>query len=1120
MSIGLAARLGDPVGAHSGIGSGGRILMSALKYAAIGAVAAALVVAAVAAAPAIIAGVTAGAAIGAVGAAAGGAVIASVSTFGGALMAGSAVLGVGLSGAAQGIAKQREEESHSHTMGGGCSSINVGSENVIIEGKPAARAKQDTNVHTSPITLKQGSATVFVNGKPLARVGDASDCGGKVIAGASRTYIGGPPSEGGGGGARSAGGGGGGLDDTDWDAWQQGLGLAGLAIGVFTIGGMLRSVVGAAGGLRAALTTTQGLTKLGIFGAQVGVGYAGGEALSAGGGAIGGVTGAVLGEAAANAIPAHKVGEALSGAQAGVKTAANRVTDFFRARREAPVKLDNGMEVLHPNDPRGANARDITPQPGGNAPALPGPRRALPAPKKANEALPDDAHPTPGESPPAGDRPGQKKNDVLPEDWDAPPKGKAPPRQTIPDNWDAPTGRPTAGAPPAPAPTCPSCSSGGGSAHAARVESLRARRERVRDELSKSRTPQTFRQELSLQRSVAAAEAKARAAGWAPKENKVTHIDLTENYADGPRITTHEPTKHRPAGWTVMNVHGAPDGFEARARLPMFGGTGQSRNPSVDEIAALIHKANPDGPIILESCSSGRPSLMFENPVAQQLADHPLLRGRTIVAPTRPIGGVEYMGGKEGRWFEFNAGGKWFKETRAEYDARIDKMLFGDGGFDPPAPAGAGQQPQMSQQQQARPAVSDAARAQQAQWMAEQRARQDALRQGAQPQQAQQQQQQQAGPLDNVPDWGLAPMDGTPAKAQAQPAAPPARELSLAPEWQPPPRVDTALEAPGAARTPAAAPEWSLEPAAPRAARTEPDFWNAKDPNEYKRTIPGPGGENYIVKGQKVTEYEVMNPDGSTRMVKAEPGELVLDGFSVIPEHTGNTLARDVGTGPLRRGLRPLMNEAKADGYTKLTVRYMRSTHDEQGNLTSAKGRGFHTQTFDLKFRGAEPAPAPAADCPSCSGGSAAASQVASAASHGLAPSPPRQMQNPVQQQQARDMRGPRQSPRTPPPGFGNTPRKTLDPTQTPVFRGGTSLTIKANEVRVVEGKVMPSHGISLNTKAAGLERFGGAKQIKSLPSGLEIIQRGGNPNHYEIVPKEPMPLDQFQALLNRVEFK
>ena len=199
MSIGLAARLGDPVGAHSGIGSGGRILMSALKYAAIGAVAAALVVAAVAAAPAIIAGVTAGAAIGAVGAAAGGAVIASVSTFGGALMAGSAVLGVGLSGAAQGIAKQREEESHSHTMGGGCSSINVGSENVIIEGKPAARAKQDTNVHTSPITLKQGSATVFVNGKPLARVGDASDCGGKVIAGASRTYIGGPPSEGGGG---------------------------------------------------------------------------------------------------------------------------------------------------------------------------------------------------------------------------------------------------------------------------------------------------------------------------------------------------------------------------------------------------------------------------------------------------------------------------------------------------------------------------------------------------------------------------------------------------------------------------------------------------------------------------------------------------------------------------------------------------------------------------------------------------------------------------------------------------------------------------------------------------------------------------------------------------------
>ncbi len=81
-------------------------------------------------------------------------------------------------------------------------------------------------------------------------------------------------------------------------------------------------------------------------------------------------------------------------------------------------------------------------------------------------------------------------------------------------------------------------------------------------------------------------------------------------------------------------------------------------------------------------------------------------------------------------------------------------------------------------------------------------------------------------------------------------------------------------------------------------------------------------------------------------------------------------------------------------------------------------------------------------------------------------------------------------------------------------------MTFKPNEIRLdANGMVQSTHGVSVNTNASGLERFGGARQISTVPDGLQIIQRGANVSHFEIVPSRPMSPEQFQQLLNKVEF-
>ncbi|MGJ7549082.1 PAAR domain-containing protein [Pseudomonas alloputida] len=73
--------------------------------------------------------------------------------------------------------------------------IRSGSSNVYINGKPAARAHQDSvecSDHSgAPKAIAQGSDSVYINGQPAARVGDRTVCDAKISAGSPNVNIGG-----------------------------------------------------------------------------------------------------------------------------------------------------------------------------------------------------------------------------------------------------------------------------------------------------------------------------------------------------------------------------------------------------------------------------------------------------------------------------------------------------------------------------------------------------------------------------------------------------------------------------------------------------------------------------------------------------------------------------------------------------------------------------------------------------------------------------------------------------------------------------------------------------------------------------------------------------------------
>jgi hypothetical protein len=88
------------------------------------------------------------------------------------------------------------------------------------------------------------------------------------------------------------------------------------------------------------------------------------------------------------------------------------------------------------------------------------------------------------------------------------------------------------------------------------------------------------------------------------------------------------------------------------------------------------------------------------------------------------------------------------------------------------------------------------------------------------------------------------------------------------------------------------------------------------------------------------------------------------------------------------------------------------------------------------------------------------------------------------------------------------------------VYRGGNSFTLKSTDVKIDKstGLVKSTHGVSLDVDPTTVGKFGGAYKITSIPDELQIIQRGGRAEHFEIVPKKDMPLETFQNLLHQVK--
>ena len=68
--------------------------------------------------------------------------------------------------------------------------IASGSDNVMVEGKQAARAGDATGCGSAVV---EGSPDVFINGKPAAVQGDATGCGGSIVTGSSGVFINGKP---------------------------------------------------------------------------------------------------------------------------------------------------------------------------------------------------------------------------------------------------------------------------------------------------------------------------------------------------------------------------------------------------------------------------------------------------------------------------------------------------------------------------------------------------------------------------------------------------------------------------------------------------------------------------------------------------------------------------------------------------------------------------------------------------------------------------------------------------------------------------------------------------------------------------------------------------------------
>jgi hypothetical protein len=89
-----------------------------------------------------------------------------------------------------------------------------------------------------------------------------------------------------------------------------------------------------------------------------------------------------------------------------------------------------------------------------------------------------------------------------------------------------------------------------------------------------------------------------------------------------------------------------------------------------------------------------------------------------------------------------------------------------------------------------------------------------------------------------------------------------------------------------------------------------------------------------------------------------------------------------------------------------------------------------------------------------------------------------------------------------------------------PLFRGGSTLIPRLGIDVLLDkntGLLRTDRGVSVFDEATRVERFGGAYQVESIPTGLMVQQRGRDLGHYEIIPAEPMTFERYAALLQQV---
>jgi hypothetical protein len=108
-------------------------------------------------------------------------------------------------------------------------------------------------------------------------------------------------------------------------------------------------------------------------------------------------------------------------------------------------------------------------------------------------------------------------------------------------------------------------------------------------------------------------------------------------------------------------------------------------------------------------------------------------------------------------------------------------------------------------------------------------------------------------------------------------------------------------------------------------------------------------------------------------------------------------------------------------------------------------------------------------------------------------------------------------TPANPKPPYRAKPGEVIDPTKIDVYRGGSDLTVKPGETKVINGEVQPTHGLSLETDPSRLGWFGGARKVVSIPDDLQIVQRGKRDTHLELVAKELVSPERYQELVKQI---